>query len=441
MSRKLLKLRVQGTGATPNPGSSIMIKTLFMLAIFIAMSALAMSISTKSAVAVSFPSREVDWSAQPSVVQIVNSGFGRSRPGYAFNAGQEVTISCTGTYIASGFVLTAAHCIEDEYDENFFIATGPSNAYRLCGVLDTKLHPRYVKGAISVNDMALLRVARGCEPRTFPKLARSNTPLHQLRLYGWGLNQNSQVPEGLGMLGVQIETALAQQLYGDYFAPAVQLAAGKWFEREKLYAGACFGDSGGPLFAGRSLVGVVSWGENYKKTCFPTGPTIFGRVSNYRPWVNSTMRQLARAEKHLTLSYNSDSKDYGRPIGGATYAIGLEITSDRTDMYFYSDGGSPPTTPNFEIFVTGRDYNEQRPAFYGDSTAVYNAAGRKLCDALGDKSLDNTRWISYPTACLRLAGSTLQYLVLHTTAPRQVISSYLDLPHDAMTFPAIGLIK
>ena len=416
-----------------------MYRTLFLCATVLFAAGLISLTSAGAARAVSYPDSEVAWSTQPSVVRIINMGYGHSRASNAFTPGDEVQVTCTGTYIATGFVLTAAHCVDDEYDEQFLVATGPENAHKLCAVIDTKLHPRYTKGYISANDVAILHTKPGCEPRAFPRLARRGASLRGITLFGWGLNQNSQTSELLGKLRVTDEARLATSLYGEGFLPAVQIAAGRWFAKEKLYAGACFGDSGGPLLAGKALVGVVSWGANYKKTCFPMGPTVFSRVSNYSGWIRSTMRQLTTAENGLDLHYNSQATDLGHPIGGADYAIGLDINRDRTDMYFYGEGTTPPATPNFQIFATGGDYEKLVPSIVGDATGVYDAAGNKLCAPIGDKSRDGTRWISYPTACLLTAGPTIQYLVLQTT-PRQASSSHWDLPGDAMTFPAVGLV-
>jgi hypothetical protein len=423
----------------PECYSPVMYRTILLcVALLLAVTIVSLS-STGRALAVSYPDGEVSWNAQPAVVRIVNMGYGHSRVSNAFTPGDEVETTCTGTYVATGFVLTAAHCIDDEYDEQFFIASGPENAHKLCAVIDTKLHPRYTKGYISANDVAILHTKPGCEPRTFPRLARRGTSLRGITLYGWGLNQNSQPSERLGKLRVTNEANLASSLYGDDFLPAIQIAAGRWFADEKIYAGACFGDSGGPLLAGRTLVGVVSWGTNYKKTCFPMGPTVFSRVSNYAGWVRSTMRELNTAGNGLNLFYNSQATDLGYRIGGVDYAIGLDITRQRTDIYFHADGATPPVTPNFQIFATGSDYESQRPSFVGDATGVYDAAGKLLCASTGDKSRENTRWITYPTSCLMSAGPTIQYLVLQTT-PRQPLTSHWDLPADAITFPAVGLV-
>lgn len=46
--------------------------------------------------------------------------------------------------------------------------------------------------------------------------------------------------------------------------------------------GACYGDSGGPLTVGSTLVGLVSFGYGYCEAGFPT---VFTRISHYRDWI------------------------------------------------------------------------------------------------------------------------------------------------------------
>jgi len=46
--------------------------------------------------------------------------------------------------------------------------------------------------------------------------------------------------------------------------------------------GACYGDSGGPLTVGSTLVGLVSFGYS---DCEAGFPTVFTRISHYRDWI------------------------------------------------------------------------------------------------------------------------------------------------------------
>ncbi|XP_038209473.1 chymotrypsin-2-like, partial [Zerene cesonia] len=49
--------------------------------------------------------------------------------------------------------------------------------------------------------------------------------------------------------------------------------------------GACFGDSGGPLAANDTLIGIVSWGS----PCANGYPDVFTSVYAYRDWIENNI--------------------------------------------------------------------------------------------------------------------------------------------------------
>ena len=54
-----------------------------------------------------------------------------------------------------------------------------------------------------------------------------------------------------------------------------------------LRTGACHGDSGGPLFKGSRLVGIVSMGD---PDCAGAVPDVFASVAGLRSWINASTR-------------------------------------------------------------------------------------------------------------------------------------------------------
>jgi secreted trypsin-like serine protease len=214
---------------------------------------------------------------------------------------------CGGTIIAANWVLTAAHCVDDQPEypaaNTLSVLAGTlslspyDSSYQRLNVQRVIVHPSYNRNTLD-NDIALLRLTASFSwsatvaPLTLideATLSYVGTGAPAL-VSGWGtLASGGSSPNELYQVIVPIvDQTVCNDAYGGSITNnmlcAGYMAGGK---------DSCQGDSGGPLAVpvgdGWRLAGVVSWGtgcawENY--------PGIYTRVSQYRSWVEARVSSL-----------------------------------------------------------------------------------------------------------------------------------------------------
>jgi secreted trypsin-like serine protease len=197
---------------------------------------------------------------------------------------------CTGTLIASTWVLTAAHCVVDSSslevyfgnDENSFTAQRTSS--------QLIPHPSYVGTSQNIaNDIALVRLSQAAPSNIAPipplptSLAIGNSDVgNPLEFVGFGLTENGTTGVKLTVdqdLGAQCSSSSACNL-----AQAPYQIPGGSIAYTQSGGGPCSGDSGGPAFIVRSgaeyVAGVTSYGD---QNCTQYG--VSTKVDYFYNWI------------------------------------------------------------------------------------------------------------------------------------------------------------
>ena len=304
---------------------------------------------------------------------------------YAEDAHGTPEFICSGSLIADDIVLTAAHCT---FDKGFYWVRLKSDTLEsdepLRKVSGVWRHSRY-STKTGQNDLGLLRLRTPVEDVTPIQLPTSAeiakvTASKTFRILGWGEDQDANVAKFLRAATLDNQDLAASKVYGRLFNKATMLASGKYIKSERLYAGGCHGDSGGPLTtkvgSKTVLAGLTSWGS--ASGCDRGKPTIFTRVSYYLADIKAGTALVRRSVYGRLIPEAIQSPMIqGEARVGSTLVCDKGLWSEETDSTSI-EWASPSriagqSTPNvvvtqadagqfFECIVTGTNKNGEEKA-------------------------------------------------------------------------------
>jgi hypothetical protein len=202
---------------------------------------------------------------------------------------------CSGTVIAPDLVLTAAHCL---MDRGAYRVVGVDRAFRPRAVqaVAAASHPEFVPGTTPRNqpgvDLAILKLAQPLGPE-FAPLAVGSTAIGRgeaVDIAGFGITGEGRAGSAKVLRQVRLVSLGTLQV-----ANRVVIVADGRRLAERTGAGACRGDSGGPVLSGGRLVGIVSWSSgalsSRRSAC--GGFTAVTPIADNAAWIGARVRELA----------------------------------------------------------------------------------------------------------------------------------------------------
>lgn len=215
---------------------------------------------------------------------------------------------CAGFIISSNIILTAAHCLTDETENNVQILSRIHNLRNFQGdrhdVEKWIIHSEYrINDSMHLNDIALIKTkqsfAKDLQPCCLPKVKSKSYPPSKTEaiISGWGKvnnKPNSRTSAVLQHALVPIVDHKNVRCRHSIRDKSRQLCAGY----DNIAIDSCAGDSGGPLIVIEQdgdeeyfvAAGIVSYGNKECDSSKSSG--VYTRISFYVDWIQKTLESL-----------------------------------------------------------------------------------------------------------------------------------------------------
>lgn len=194
---------------------------------------------------------------------------------------------CSGVVVAPDVVLTAAHCATDATQYRVHYREGGEPV--LIGPTAQAVHPGYDRGALKGRrrsiDMALLRLPEPLPARFAPATLSETSPAMGAALIfgGYGVLR----PGDGRSTGTFREAKLA--VVEPYGRATILVWAS---DPTRGGAGACEGDSGGPIAEGGAVAAITTWAAGSAKGCGDMSQGVL--VGPQRRWIDGVLAGWGR---------------------------------------------------------------------------------------------------------------------------------------------------
>ena len=200
---------------------------------------------------------------------------------------------CGGMLVSQDYVLTAAHCVENEVASGLEVVVGVTNlgsvptTARRRNVAQIIIHPDYIESFFGnlFSDVALLLLESPITDITPIPIATSPTTAvgTSVKAIGWGDTTDNEFTTSFprALMQVEMQTVGLNQLQSDFDSSLSFQHLGAFANGKDT----CQGDSGGPLFTESplSLVGITSFGDG----CADQTAGVYADVGYFSTYINS----------------------------------------------------------------------------------------------------------------------------------------------------------